>query len=40
MAADGILTVLSSFGPRETADRLEGEITTRGDALGGFDRRK
>ena len=30
MAADGLITVASSFGPEETADRLESEITARG----------
>ncbi len=30
MAADGLITAASSFGPEETADRLESEITARG----------
>jgi uncharacterized protein (DUF302 family) len=30
MAADGLITIASSFGPEETADRLESEITARG----------
>jgi uncharacterized protein (DUF302 family) len=30
MAADGLITIPSSFGPEETADRLESEITARG----------
>jgi uncharacterized protein (DUF302 family) len=30
MAADGLITIPSSFGPEETADRLESEITSRG----------
>ncbi|MGA7489649.1 MAG: DUF302 domain-containing protein [Xanthobacteraceae bacterium] len=30
MAADGLITVASNFGPEETADRLESEITARG----------
>lgn len=29
MAADGLITVASNFGPEETADRLESEITAR-----------
>ena len=30
MAADGLTTVLSNFGPRETMDRLEAEIKAKG----------
>jgi len=30
MAADGLITIASSFGAEETADRLESEITARG----------
>jgi uncharacterized protein (DUF302 family) len=30
MAADGLITIPSSFGAAETADRLESEITARG----------
>jgi uncharacterized protein (DUF302 family) len=30
MAADGLITIPSSFGAEETADRLESEITARG----------
>ena len=30
MAADGLITIPSSFGAEETADRLESEITGRG----------
>jgi len=30
MAADGLITVPSSFGAKDTADRLESEITARG----------
>ena len=30
MAADGLTTVLSPFGPKETMDRLEAEIRARG----------
>lgn len=30
MAADGLITIASNFGPEETADRLESEITARG----------
>jgi uncharacterized protein (DUF302 family) len=30
MAADGLTTTPSSFGPRETMDRLEAEIRTKG----------
>jgi uncharacterized protein (DUF302 family) len=30
MAADGLTTIPSSFGPKETMDRLEAEIKTRG----------
>jgi uncharacterized protein (DUF302 family) len=30
MAADGLTTVPSSFGPKETMDRFEAEIKTRG----------
>ena len=30
MAADGLITVPSAFGPKETMDRLEAEIRARG----------
>jgi uncharacterized protein (DUF302 family) len=30
MAADGLITLPSSFGPKETLDRLEAEVTARG----------
>lgn len=30
MAADGLTTLASHYGPKETADRLEAEIRTRG----------
>jgi uncharacterized protein (DUF302 family) len=30
MSADGLATILSSFGPKETMDRLEAEIKARG----------
>jgi uncharacterized protein (DUF302 family) len=30
MTADGLATILSSFGPKETMDRLEAEIKARG----------
>jgi uncharacterized protein (DUF302 family) len=30
MAADGLITIASSFGAKDTADRLESEITARG----------
>jgi uncharacterized protein (DUF302 family) len=30
MAADGLITVPSSFGPKETMDRLETEVTAKG----------
>jgi len=30
MTAEGLVTVLSSFGPKETMDRLEAEITAKG----------
>lgn len=30
MAADGLTTILSSFGPKETMDRLEAEVKARG----------
>ena len=30
MAADGLITVPSSFGPTETMDRLEKEVTAKG----------
>jgi uncharacterized protein (DUF302 family) len=30
MASDGLTTMLSSFGPKETMDRLEAEIKARG----------
>ena len=30
MAADGLITIPSSYGPKETMDRLETEVTTRG----------
>ena len=30
MAADGLITISSSFGPKETVDRLEAEIRVRG----------
>jgi uncharacterized protein (DUF302 family) len=30
MAADGLITIPSSFGAKDTADRLESEITARG----------
>lgn len=33
MAADGLTTVPSSFGPKETADRLEAAIKARGMTL-------
>jgi uncharacterized protein (DUF302 family) len=33
MAADGLITVPSSFGPKETMDRLEAEITAKGMAV-------
>ena len=30
MAADGLITVPSSIGPKETMDRLEKEVTAKG----------
>jgi len=30
MAADGLITMPSSFGPKETMDRLETEVTAKG----------
>ena len=30
MAADGLITVPSSIGPKETMDRLETEVTAKG----------
>jgi uncharacterized protein (DUF302 family) len=33
MAAEGLTTVPSSFGPKETVDRLEAEIMARGMAV-------
>jgi len=30
MAADGLITIPSNFGPKETVDRLETEITAKG----------
>ena len=30
MTADGLATILSSFGPKETMDRLEAEIKAKG----------
>ena len=30
MAADGLITISSSFGPKETMDRLEAEIRVKG----------
>ena len=30
MSADGLATILSSFGPKETVDRLEAEIKAKG----------
>src|ERR1700731_246783 len=36
MAADGLATILSSFGPKETMDRLEAEI--KGKGMTGFAR--
>jgi uncharacterized protein (DUF302 family) len=30
MTADGLATILSTFGPKETMDRLEAEIKARG----------
>jgi uncharacterized protein (DUF302 family) len=30
MAADGLITIASSYGPKETMDRLENEIKARG----------
>jgi uncharacterized protein (DUF302 family) len=33
MAADGLITLASSFGPKETMDRLEAEIKAKGMAV-------
>lgn len=33
MAADGLTTMVSSFGPKETMDRLEAEVRARGMAV-------